>query len=115
MLSPCPPVKSWLSRYISKYRVFEICIVTGLFVTRLVADDVWRFYKGSQPVRDINFEIQWVFWIPLDGMKIWKINHVDDDKGINTVKWFSWQKNFNESNKIFFFSSLDSLIFLTNI
>ena len=35
-----PPVKSWLSRYISKYRVFEIRIVAGLFVTRLVADDV---------------------------------------------------------------------------
>ena len=147
-----PPVKSWLSRYISKYRVFEIRIVAGLFVTRLVADDVWRFYNGSQPIRDINFDscrvsrlgalgacdlcsymqyfagrifrpenywvylfsnlfsiekimrrdrgcftdtlqnkspIQWVFWIPLDGMKIWKINHMDDDKGINKVKWLS--------------------------
>ena len=181
-----PPVKSWLSRYISKYRVFEIRIVAGLFVTRMVADDVWRFYNGSQPIRDINFdscrvpklgaleacdlcsykqyfagrifrpenyrdylfsrasdlllifillhhrrckelvyivivssllsntllfysiekimrrdrgcftdtlqnksEIQWVFWIPLDGMKIWKINHVADDKEINKVKWLS--------------------------
>ena len=48
-------------------------------------------------------EIHWVFWIPLDGMKISKINHMDDDKGIIKVKWLSWQKNFNESNKIFFF------------
>ena len=51
-----PPVKSLLSRYISKYRVFEIRVVAGLFVTRLVADDVWRFYNGSQPIRDINFD-----------------------------------------------------------
>ena len=51
-----PPCKSWFSRYISKYRVFEIRIVAGLFVTRLVADDVWRFYNGSQPIRDINFD-----------------------------------------------------------
>ena len=36
-------------------------------------------------------------------MKIWKINHMDDDKGINKVKWLSWQENFNESNKMFFF------------
>ena len=56
-------------------------------------------------------EIQWVFWIPLDGMKIWKINHMDDDKGINKVQWLSWQKNFNKSNKIFFFYSLNSLFF----
>ena len=51
-----PSVKNWLSRYISKYRVFEIRIVAGLFVTRLVADDVWCFCKGSQPIRDINFD-----------------------------------------------------------
>ena len=50
------PVKSWLSQHISKYRVFEIRIVAGLFVTRLVVDDVWRFYNGSQPIRDINFD-----------------------------------------------------------
>ena len=36
---------------------------------------------------------------------------MDDDKGINKVKWLSWQKNFNESNKIFYFYSLNSLIF----
>ena len=41
-----PPVKSWLSRYISKYPVFEIRIVAGLFVTRLVADDVIAFSTG---------------------------------------------------------------------
>ena len=39
-LSSCPPVKSWFSRYISKYRFFEIRIIAGLYVTRLVADDV---------------------------------------------------------------------------
>ena len=50
------PVKRWLSRYISKYRVFESRIVTGLFVTRLVADEVWRFYNGSQSIRDVNFD-----------------------------------------------------------
>ena len=44
-------------------------------------------------------------------MKIWKINYMDDDK----VKWLRWQKNFTESNKIFFFYLLNSLIFLTNI
>ena len=53
---PVPPVKSWLSRYISKYRVFEIRVVAGVFATRLVTDDVWRFYNGSQPIRDINFD-----------------------------------------------------------
>ena len=41
---------------ISKYSVFEICIVAGLSGTRLVADDVWRFYNGSQPIRDINLD-----------------------------------------------------------
>ena len=51
-----PPVKIWLSRYISKYRIFEIRIIAGLFVTRLVTEDVWRFYNGSQPIRDINFD-----------------------------------------------------------
>ena len=38
---------------------------------------------------------------------------MDDVK--NKVKWLSWQKNFNESNKNFFFYSLNSLIFLTII
>ena len=56
MKSSVPHVKSCLSRYISKYRVFEIRIVAGLLVTRLVANDVWRFYNKSQPIRDINFD-----------------------------------------------------------
>ena len=56
VMVPSPPVKSWLSRYISKYRVFEIRIVAGLFVMRLVADDVYRFYNESQQIFDINFD-----------------------------------------------------------
>ena len=205
---------SFRQRYISKYRVFEIRIVAGLFVTRLVADDTWRFYNRSQPIRDINFDscrvprlgalgacdlcsykqyfdgrtfrpesyrghlfsrasdlllillllyhrrckelyiISWFFHlcstIPYYFIRLRKLCEEIADalriycktklrfreyfeylsmewksekstiwtmiyKGINKVKWLSWQKNFNESNKIFFFFSPNSFIFLTNI